>query len=454
MFFTLEKLTAAAGTQQTGPTASDFVVFNSATRSRTDLLFVPFAAAGPDGRWESGNGAELAAVRSTDGWHILLDKLPALGMERIRRLSGAATNPEATNSPTGPFRFTGRAFTTPFYELEWNDQGQLARVYDRGQRREVLEPGGRGNVLQVFEDKPLAHDAWDIDIFYRDKAYEIDRLHALDVVSLNALYAELRFEWRFDESVVVQHVKAYAHSPRIDFVTDVDWRQRQQLLKAAFHVDVRATEATYDIQFGNVRRPTHWNTNWDYARFESVGHRWADLSERGYGVALLNDCKYGYDIKDKTLRLSLLRSPIHPDPEADLGRHRFTYALLPHRGDFLTGRVADEAWALNNPLLCAAGPGSSVLAAGAFSLLSTDCDHVHVDAIKKAEDEDAAVVWLHEYGGQRDRVEFRSDAAVLWWQETDLLERPTGERRYGTPISLEVKPYEIITLLIRFGGAN
>src|SRR5699024_7862502 len=114
-------------------------------------------------------------------------------------------------------------------------------------------------------------------------------------------------KWEFGSSTITQDMIVYAESRRIDFKTHVDWQERQRLLKVAFPVDVRSTEATYDNQYGNVKRPTHWNTSWDYARFETVGHQWADLSEGGYGVSLLNDSKYGYDIKDHVMRLSLLK---------------------------------------------------------------------------------------------------------------------------------------------------
>ena len=129
----------------------------------------------------------------------------------------------------------------------------------------------------------------------------------------------------------------------------MDWHEQRKLMKVAFPVDIRSTEATYDIQFGNVKRPTHWNTSWDMARFETVGHQWADLSRTGYGVSLLNDCKYGYDIKDQTIRLSLLKAAIYPDPTADQGEHEFT-SSLPHQGDWRVGQTVKQAWFLNNRL--------------------------------------------------------------------------------------------------------
>ena len=142
----------------------------------------------------------------------------------------------------------------------------------------------------------------------------------------------LAFEWQFLQSTIKQQMIVYANRRRIDFKTEVDWHEHQILLKAAFPVDVRSTKATYEIQFGNVERPTHWNTSWDYAKFETVAHKWVDLSQRDFGVSLLNDCKYGHDVKDNVMRLTLLKSGIEPDPNADHGHHEFIYSLLPHAG--------------------------------------------------------------------------------------------------------------------------
>ena len=160
----------------------------------------------------------------------------------------------------------------------------------------------------------------------------------------------------------------YANRRRIDFKTEVDWHEHQVLLKAAFPVAVRSTKATYEIQFGNVERPTHWNTSWDYAKFETVAHKWVDLSQRDYGVSLLNDCKYGHDVKDNVIRITLLKSGIEPDPNADQGHHEFTYSLLPHAGDWYAADTAREAYELNYPLRAAYAdaPGGSLPSAESF----------------------------------------------------------------------------------------
>ena len=205
---------------------------------------------------------------------------------------------------------------------------------------------------------------------------------------------------------------------------------------------MRSTYATYDIQYGNVRRPNHWNTSWDHARFESVGHRFADLSERNYGVALLNDCKYGYDIKDNVMRLSLLRSGLQPDHLQDLGRHTFTYSLLPHKGDFVEGRVVEEAFALNNPMEVYKGRDKT----GFDSFFTLDNPQIEVDAVKKSEDGKYLVVRFHDFAGAKQNVELTPGFSWKTWAEGDLMERPAGAFTSENP-RLSLHPYEIKTIL-------
>lgn len=420
-----------------------FSVTNSAPYPRTD--FVQWPSDGmEEGRWVGHDGRPLAADKRDGRWNVLAESIPSMGSAGIVFIPG---NPEAASEPQ-LFQGEERRLTTPHYILEWNGQGQLIRIYDRDFDREVLSEGEAGNVLQVFEDKPKQYDAWDIDLYYQEKMRIVRELRHAEIAYCGRTQAVVRFEWTYGDSVIRQNMRVYAHSRRIDFETEADWRESQQLLKVAFPVAVRSTEATYDIQFGNVKRPTHWNTSWDYARFETVGHQWADLSERGYGVGLLNDCKYGYDIKDHTMRLSLIKSAIFPDPHADQGFHQFTYALLPHAGDWFEGRVAREAWNLNAPLRLEEG----TLAANGKSLLRFAAENVHVDAVKKAEDGDYLVVRLHEFAGQRTRLILSSDYAVESWQESDLMERPIGETERAKECSLTLLPYEIKTVLVRFAG--
>ena len=185
----------------------------------------------------------------------------------------------------------------------------------------MLEPGARGNRFQLHDDHPNFYDAWDVDSSHFES---VDRPHRRSRRSRSSrrgrCAARVRFVRRFGASTITQVVRLAAGSRRLDFDTDVDWHESTPLLKVAFPVDVPLGRATYEIQFGHLERPTHENTTWDEARFEVCAHRWADLSEPGYGVALLNDCKYGYDVHGNVMRLSLLRAPTWPDPDADRGR--------------------------------------------------------------------------------------------------------------------------------------
>lgn len=418
----------------------EYTVFNGAFYNRGDLVILTDADC-QDREWRDGSGRVLRSQRQGDKWLIEVPDLPMMGSAILIACPAEPAQLDV------PFHWEDSRLITPFYVLEWNRSGQLTRIYDREAEREVLATGECGNVLQVFEDKPKMYEAWDIDLFYQEKIRKITDLQSISLIESGPLAAVLELKWGYMDSTITQRVKVYSGIRRIDFETLVDWHERQQLLKVAFPVAVRSTEATYDIQFGNVKRPTHWNTSWDYARFESVGHQWADLSERGYGVSLLNDCKYGYDIKDHVMRLSLIKSATEPDWQADQGEHRFTYALLPHVGDWAAGRTVEEAWSLNNPLQ--AVQGAYTTGAGR-SLIRTDTEGIAIDAVKLSEQGDGLIVRLHEYLGGRSEVTLTSDYPVYSWQVCDLMERPLMETVDGPEIRHMFKPYEINTFLVKF----
>ncbi|WP_062354040.1 alpha-mannosidase [Bacillus kwashiorkori] len=413
------------------------VLINSSHIKGQQNVVIPYFTEHETGTWKTAEGRVLNAQKVSNRWIVEVDSLPSFGATTIyfdESNSGINTN--------GHFQYSHRQLETPFYEIEWNEFGQMTRVFDKENNRNVLAENGVGNVLQIFEDKPLAHDAWDIDIFYQEKMEEIRDITAFEVTENGPLTFVVKLKWNYHHSEISQQVVFYANNRRIDFQTDVDWHEKRRLLKVAFPVDIRATEATYDIQYGNVKRPTHWNTSWDMARFESVGHKWADLSEPNYGVSLMNDCKYGYDIKENNMRLTLLKSAIHPDPQADQGSHSFVYSLYPHKGDWREAKTEERAWELNNPVLTLQGEWKH-----ANTFVEFDSDHVWIDAIKPAYDKDGIVVRFHEYEGRRGNVSFTFHEDVVAWEETDLMEDAISEKM-TSPINLSVKPYEIKTVRV------
>jgi len=442
---------AAESNLLAGQDGDVYTVWNTAGWARSGIIELPLTGSVQEqGVWENMQGQPLDAVLVGEGWQVQTETIPSMGFGTLRFRAVIDAN-SAENEQEIEFTYNDKRLETPFYIIAWNEQGQLTELYDKQEERSVLAKGTRANVLQIFEDKPKSrHEAWDIDLYYQEKMQEVSDCRAITIEELGMLRAVVRFEWRYMDSVIEQRLVVYRHQRRIDFITNIDWHEQRQLLKVAFPVEIRAVEATYDIQFGNVKRPTHWNTSWDYARFETVGHQWADLSERNYGVSLLNDCKYGYDIKDNVMRLTLIKAAIVPDPNADQGNHQFTYALLPHTGDWFEGGTVQAAWDLNAPLTVSCGQ----LIDNRESLLNIHSNHVMVDAVKKSEDGAAVVVRLHEFGGQSGICVISSDYAWSEWQHCDLLEQPAGtmqpiEQHDGkSTLSIHFQPYEIHTILL------
>ena len=350
---------------------------------------------------------------------------------------------------------TARRLENRYYRAELNERGQMVSLWDRQRQREVLAEDGRGNVLQAFQDKPLHFDAWDIDIYYQEKMEEIDDLIEAAVEETGPLRGVLRLRWRCYDSVISQHLTIYRHSPRIDFRTEIDWQEQDLLLKVAFPVAIRASQASYDIQFGTIERPTHWNTSWDYARFEVVGHKWADLSEGDYGVALLNDCKYGYDVKDNVLRLTLIKSATWPDAQADRGYHRFTYSLLPHGGDWRAGDVVAQGYDLNVPLLAqaiTAHPEGKL--PGRYQFAAADTHHVIVETVKKAEADDAWIVRVYERQQRRNpAITITFGQPLVRAEACNLIEEEEADPSLhyaGRHLTFALKPYEIKSFKVWF----
>jgi alpha-mannosidase len=231
--------------------------------------------------------------------------------------------------------------------------------------------------------------------------------------------------------------------------TEISWHERQVLLRALFPLAVRSHEATFETMYGAHRRPTHRNTSWDSTRFEVSAHRFADLSEPDYGVALLNDGKYGHSARDNVLGLSLLKSPMYPDPLADEGKHRFTYCLFPHPGDWTEAGVVEEAFGLNSPLVAVAGAPGGTLPPKS-GLVGAEGIAVALGGLKMSEDGRAVVLRLYEPRGARGECVLRFGRGVEGVERANLLEEAEGEVevRDGA-VRLELRPFEVVTLRVR-----
>ncbi|MBI4556726.1 MAG: alpha-mannosidase [Candidatus Hydrogenedentes bacterium] len=370
---------------------------------------------------------------------------PPLGYAVFRVVSGSAPA-----NPSGMLKAEAQLLENDFLRIRLDKRGTLTSIYDKGEHREVLAEGQRGNVLQLFDDRPHAHDAWDIDHNFDEIMWEPRPAERIEVLEKGPVRAVIRLVRTTEKSTITQDITLYASRARVDFVTQVDWWEKKALLKVAFPVEVHSTRATYEIQFATIERSTHHNTAFDRARFEVAAQRWADLSEGDYGVSLLNDCKYGYDVKGNVLRLSLLRSPVEPDPKADEGKHVFTYSIYPHAWGWRNGTV-QEAAQLSVPLVVQAASAKGGPLPSAYTLASVDAGHVILDTVKRAEDSNALIFRLYEAYGQRGEVTLTFARPPRRVSECDLMEEndlPVKLR--GATVKFRVKPYELRTFKVTF----
>ncbi|MBE6404729.1 MAG: alpha-mannosidase [Lentisphaerae bacterium] len=328
-----------------------------------------------------------------------------------------------------------------FVRYEFAPDGSLISAYDKTCRQEFMAQPG--NIMAFYKDLPPVYDAWEMEIYY--KRNEIGVMKGEWVSGFaDDVASELNFVFRSEKSVLSQRIVLRPDSKRLDFITHADWREGHILLRTEFPTVIRG-RAIYDIQYGQIERTVHDNTSWDLAQYEVCGQRYADLSCHNFGMALLNDCKYGYRIKDGNISLSLLRAPKHPDFEADIREHDFVYSLLPHAGDINAGAVCEEAAVLNRAPYVA----EDFAAPADFDFpCRIESDGVSLEIVKKAEKSNAKIVRLVEYKGSFSKAELLFGSSVRKVSYTNLIEWENGEEIMlkGNKAELTLKPYEIVTL--------
>ena len=390
------------------------------------------------------------SVQKTEGGGLLVHdperRVPGLGWTLLRGAEEGLASPTATPGVRAEEVGDGVVIENGLLRVEVGADGTLHRVSDLEVGREVL--AGRANALWAYTDKPRNWEAWDVEEGYEGEGEEIPA-GGVEVVEEGPLRASVRVTRRWRDSMISQTYRLLSGSRRLDIETWVDWHERRVLLRALFPLNVRSHEATSETMFGAQRRPTHGNTGWDAARFEVSAHRFCDLSEPGYGAALMNDGKYGHSAKGNVLGISLLRGPLYPDPLADEGEHRFTYSLYPHPGDWTAAGVAREAFALNSPLVPVRGgemPEES-------SFVETEGVELALAGLKRSEDGEAFILRLYEPHGARGLTRLRFPGGLKSAEKTNLL-----EDRGGAPVEVErgridlrVRPFEVVTLRLEVG---
>jgi alpha-mannosidase len=331
-----------------------------------------------------------------------------------------------------------------YIRYEFAENGEILKAFDKESNKEVVN---KGNIFSLYVDRPSNWDAWDIDIYYENELVENAKSVKAEKIISGPVRDALKFDLEIGVSTITQKVYLPKNSKRLDFETEVDWQEVHKMLRVSFDTKIKSSEATFDIQYGYVKRNTHRNTSWDIGKFEVAAHKYIDISDHGYGVALLNDCKYGHKVLESTLDLNLLRSSTNPDPDADKFEiHEFTYSIYPHEGALIESDVIHQSDMLNvKPV---------VFADMTFDSVKTPCriensNGVTLEVVKKAEKEDVHVIRLVERFGKDSSITLGFDKAVVL-TETNLMEWEDSDTiSVNKNIELTLKPFEIRTYKIK-----
>lgn len=341
-----------------------------------------------------------------------------------------------------------KTFETIDFKVVLNDNYEMISLVDKANNREIIPEGEKLNELVAYEDIPMDYDAWDIDVYYQEKSWAVDAVSEVKWVEKGPIRDTMKVVRPFENSTITQWIHFNHGTKRVDFETAIDWQLDQVLLKAQMPIAVNTLEATYDIQFGNVTRNIHKNTTWDWARFESCGQKWVDLSEGNYGVSVLSDSKYGFSTDFQKIGITLIKSAIDPYPQADIGLHEFTYSIYAHEGTWKEGQTMEAALDLNVPVLVLAG---ELAVEQDRPFFEVDQPNILLDTVKKAEDSEHVIVRLYEYMNSQSQVAITSQKPVKKAVLCNLLEEEEQELIVeNNQIHVSFKPFEIQTVKVYF----
>jgi alpha-mannosidase len=426
IFSTCRELLDKAASKLFGRSEDSIVLFNPLSCDFNGPVELPE-------NWNSATCNETALLCQSENGKVIAEvSIPAYSFITLNKLNAQPSTTDAGQE---------LVLENEFVRYEFDSDGRLVRGYDKEADHELISPANPANVFSVYHDDPVEYDAWDIDLSYQNQHVEDARgVNAAKTVD-GKLRQILEFELKISNSTIKQKV-VLGRGKRLDFETTIEWDEAHRMLRTAFPVEVHASEATFDIQYGYLKRFAGRNTSWDMARYEVPAHRYVDISDSQYGVALLNDCKYGHKVFDRTLDLTILRSPKYPDFEADMGTHTLTYSLLPHVEDLLDSNVMNNAAILNQPPLIFKGVKNI---SGAMPC-TLDADDISLETVKKAEKEDCLVIRLVETKGRRSKGTLRFAAGFSKAVRTNLIEwTDEGSADISGSLNVELKPFEIRT---------
>lgn len=330
--------------------------------------------------------------------------------------------------------------------IELDENGAITSIYDKINNRESLD--GRGNILTISLDKCIHETAWNLELNYQKKMWEL-KAESIELVESNAVRSVIRATYKFNKSTISQDIILYSNGESVVFDTTVDWHESDKVLKAGFDVSVIDTDATYDIAHGAIKRPTHWNTSFDLTRFEVAAHKWADLSEGGYGCSIINDCKYGYDIHNSHMRITLMRAPTCPDRTGDHGINTFKYAFHPHADDWRFDTVQQAITFNVPPVAVYNAEAAEGEMGGEIRFVEALNDNLAIDAIKKAQDGRGYIIRVVEEEQKRGECMMKLNFGFEKVYECNMIEEDKAEIPCeDNGFSFTIKPFEVKTFRV------
>jgi alpha-mannosidase len=452
-----QTLTGMVNTKTASRGAVPVIVYNSLAWQRADLATIDVQLPGPTAGKVAVVDAQHAAVpaqvlsydAATSKYSLLveLNDVPSLGYEVLE------VAPETKAGPATDLKASGLTLENSALKVTVDPKsGCITSLYDKKSKFESIVAGGCGNELIAFKDTPKDYDAWNIDADFDKVFTKLDEAESVKLIEQGPVRATIRVTRSWQNSKFVQDISLYANLDRVDVTNDIDWHETHILLKAAFPLAASGPEATYEIPYGWIQRPTTRNNGWEAAKFEVPALRWADLGDAQHGFSLINNSKYGYDAKDNVLRLSLLRSPTWPDPDADRGHHHFSYSLYAHAGDWKQALTVRRGYEFNYPLVAMQVGAHEGKWPASHSFVSVDADNVVLTALKKTEDGDGLLLRFYEWAGKDGNVQVTVPAGGTAPTETNLMEKPEGSALAvaNDKVAFPIHPFSIETIRLDY----
>lgn len=410
---------------------------------RKEIIFIPGAFTKEDSI--EGARTQKGFYKGEEGLWAAGKVIPAMGSEKLIFTKKASERAKW-------FSYDNHVLETPFYTAVLHEDGTLSSLYSKADRREIVERNKRINELKIYKDNPGMYDAWDILESYKEREDQIEVISPLELVESGDVYVGFKVKLKLKCSVWTQMIKFFKEDHKVIFENHVDWHETNKLAKVEFNLNILSRHAKCDTSAGTIVRETHKNTTWQQARFEVCTHKWVDLSEHGYGIALLNDGKYGVSFDKSQIGLSLLRSPIRPDLNSDKGEHTFIYVLMPHVGQAEDAGVIEAAWALNAPLHLYKAQEENIL-----DVIKVADDNLHLQAMKRSQyakpEEKKVIVRLVELKGQRGMGHLECAMPIAFVKKVNLLEDELEENNFKVEegkLVFEYTPFEILSFEVTF----